>query len=340
MPRAHWLPSLLIVLSSSCGGGDSGNADASASFDGPPSTSSDGAAATADGSTLDAAPADASSTADGAATDTAPASSGMDMGMAGVGDPPPTTGDLYCMTGPAASDDVAYYYGYSQFCTIMRADAPPITDFQKSSASGVCAYGLGGKLVDSCPRDNLAATCGKNGVTVGVSGWRLIYKSSVTPDAEAVANDYLPTCGTAPVLDLVGTRLTRTCQGTVTLKVDGVVKTFDKNRVCTWKSNGTIAEYFIVADTATGDRINLDIKRQASAYSFGGAPLMPGVTYLEGGTKAYVVSADPAAAMLQVTKFEEKGAGLTATFSPGTLKSGTDARTLTEGTVDIQLVSP
>ena len=61
-----------------------------------------------------------------------------------------------------------------------------------NSASGLCVYGLGGKLVDSCPRDNLAATCGKNFVTVGVSGWRLIYKSSVTPDAEAVAVDAWP----------------------------------------------------------------------------------------------------------------------------------------------------
>jgi hypothetical protein len=53
-----------------------------------------------------------------------------------------------------------------------------------------------------------------------------------------------------------------------------------------------------------------------------------------------VVPTDPAAAMLEVTKYEAKRAGLTATFSPGTLESAAEMRTLTEGMVDIQIAAP
>jgi hypothetical protein len=75
-------------------------------------------------------------------------------------------------------------------------------------------------------------------------------------------------------------------------------------------------------------------------YDYGNGPVAKGASYLEGGTKAFVVPTDPAAAMLTVTKYESKGAALAATFSPGALKSGNDMRTLTEGVVDIQIAAP
>ena len=254
----------------------------------------------------------------------------------------PAGGDFFCMAGPQPSDAAAYIYGWNSYCVVITADAPPLTMVQKNTAVTYCAYMIGGKEVTSCPRDNVVAYCqAPVGFMSGLKATKLLYKSNILPDAETAAADPLAACLLSTQYDPAGNSLARACKGTISIKVDGQLKDFNTNRACSWKTDGTQSEYFVTADTAAGDRVMFVIHKTADGkYDYGNGPVAKGASYLEGGNKAFVVPTDPAAAMLTVTKYEAKGAALSATFSPGTLKSGTDMRTLTEGVVDIQIVAP
>jgi hypothetical protein len=120
------------------------------------------------------------------------------------------------------------------------------------------------------------------------------------------------------------------------------MKSFTEKRSCSWRTDGGgQSQYFISADTPTNDRVMLVIHKTVDGkYDFGNLPGAMSASYLEGGTKAYVVPVDPAMAMLQVTKYEAKGAGLSATVSPGAIKNASEMRTLTEGVIDIQIAAP
>ncbi len=99
------------------------------------------------------------------------------------------------------------------------------------------------------------------------------------------------------------------------------------------------SEYAVIADTTAGERIMVDVVKQNGMYAFGGGPLTAAVGYLEGNTP-YTVPKDPQAQTLMVTKHEDKGTALMATFTLGELRNANTSRTVTDGVLDIQIVAP
>lgn len=307
-------------------------------------------------SNSDASPIDASATADtnvdGASAIVDTAAAGQDAKvtaqdaatMTMMGAPIPASGGYFCQQGPQLNDGAAYYFGWNSFCTIIGDGVTPLTDSQKMKAATYCTLILAGKQVTSCPRDNVVAYCVPYAedplFPMGTTGWKLIYQSKINAEAESVAANALGTCG-GRLYDTSGKSLSRECKGTITMNVDGQAKSFTENRTCTWKSDGGAAEYFLSVDTPTNDRLHVLIKKENGKYTFGNALRGQNASYLDGATmKAFVVPADPGAGVLNVTKFEAKGAGLTATLAPGVIKNGTTSRALTDGVIDIQIVSP
>jgi hypothetical protein len=322
------------LMFAACGSSGGSAGDGSAPGDGSTVTGDTAVINPGDG----AMTADTAMTADGAAgADQAP---GIDMGTTSMDPGLPAMADHACLNGPVANDDGALYFGLDTTCTITQVPMPPVTPMQKMAFDYACGfYGGPAKVVDNCPRDNIVAYCYGQGVGPGTKGWKLIYKSKVTPDAEAVALNAIQTCGTNTIHDASGALMpARTCKGTITAKVNGVDKVFDKNRVCTFKNNGTKAQYFAVGDTATGDRLTLFIERQNGMYTFGNS-ILAASGYLEGGAKAFTVG-NPAMQMIQVSKFEDKGAAITGTFTIGELKNAAEVRTITDGVLDVSIVTP
>jgi hypothetical protein len=331
MKRALLVPTCLsLFVLVGCGSSDSPGGDGSAA-------PGDGSVPGADTSVSNA---DGSTTADTAMTGT-DGGTAMDQAAgtdaaATTSDPIPVMGDHYCMSGPQPSEDVQYVLGVDTACTITKAPMP-LTAMQKMTYDYLCTfYGGAVKVVDSCPRDNVVAYCVGQGVAPGTKGWKLIYKSKVTPDTEAVALNALGLCPGGKLYDAGGMPIAvRTCKGTFTAKVNGVDKSFTEHRVCALRSIGTKAEYAIIGDTTTGDRLSLLVGRDNGVFKIGNA-VYPSAAYLEGGTKPFAAG-NPATQMITVTKSEDKGGVLTATFTIGDLKNASESRTITEGVLDLSI---
>jgi hypothetical protein len=330
---------ILSLVSFGCGSSGGSSTDGGGTGDGMASPGADGSVSPgADG----AASMDVSSNpgTDGSATDMAPSSS--DGGVTNIG-PIPAMGDQYCQAGPQPSEDFQYALGYDSTCLITQAPMSPLTAMQKMGYDYACTFYGGAKVVADCPRDNVVAYCAGQGLSAIVGGmlppvtkgWKLIYKSAVLPDTNAVALNGFGLCPAGTLHDAGGTAIpVRTCKGTFSAKVNGVDKSFTEKRTCYLKSLGTKAEFGIIADTATNDRLSLIVGRDAMGmYKIGNA-VYPSAAYLEGGTKPFAVAPMQT---ITVTKLDEKAGTMTATFNIGEIKSGNDSRMITDGVLDLQL---
>jgi hypothetical protein len=321
--------SSLVLAACGSSGGSSG--DGSAPGDGSTSTGDTAGTGPGDGSLAGDSPAGT----DGAAgTDQAP---GIDMGTTAMDPGIPAMGDHYCMNGPQASEDVQVLLGFDSTCTITKAPMPPLTAMQKMSYDYFCTfYGGATKVVDNCPRDNVVAYCLGQGVAPGTKGWKLIYKSKATPDADAVALNPLGLCGLDKIYDASGAPIPpRSCKGTFSAKVNGVDKAFTEHRVCSYRGIATKGEYAIIGDTTTGDRMTLLIGNDNNGVYKVGNAVYPSAGYLE-GSKVFAV-ANPAMQMVTVSKFELKNAVLTGTFTIGELRNANESRTITDGVIDLTI---
>jgi hypothetical protein len=331
---------ILSFVSFGCGGSDGSSTDGSpATGDGPAPTADGSVSPGADGSvSMDVA--SNPGTDGGTAADMAPASS--DGAVTNIG-PIPAMGDHYCQAGPQPSEDYQFALGYDATCLITQAPMSPLTAMQKMGYDYACTFYGGAKVVADCPRDNVVAYCTGLGLQplIGgmlppvTKGWKLIYKSAVLPDTNAVALNGFGLCPGGTLYDASNAPIpVRTCKGTFTTKVNGVDKSFTEKRTCTVKSVGMKAEFAIVGDTTTNDRLSLLVARDAmGAYKIGNF-VYPSAAYLEGGTKPFAVATMQT---VTVTKLDEKAGTLTATFNIGEIKSGNDSRMITDGVLDLQL---
>lgn len=293
----------------------------------------------------DANASDASGT-DGASTvgDTAAATDAA--GDADAAATPQTlpVGEHFCLHNNTAAA-VEWALGWGTSCILSVASPPPFTPALKTAADYWCTfYDEQATKPASCPpKEDMIGFCEVwPNPAAGLKAWRLIYKSKLLPDTDALSlNMAASGCLTANAPDGKPIAV-RKCTGTVTAKVDGVAKDFSKELHCTYKNDGSKAAYFVEANTASTDRLQLYLLKENGVANFGTddpqTAISKGAGYLEGGTKAFITPVDAAARTFNATVFAEKGAGLTATFSLGGYKSGSgELRTITDGSIAIQI---
>lgn len=230
--------------------------------------------------------------------------------------------------------------GWETVCTVTAADNPPLTAAQKQAADAACTFYPGAMLVADCPpRDNVIAFCpvGAAAGGAGTKTWDLIYKSSVTPDVQALAMGAGRGC--PYTYDLNGREIPKyRCMGSATARVNGVMKTFNVNVNCGYKSDGTRSRYTFNGDSSDGSMGLLVLKT--------GATVTLDATDPSGATAAFYLGADGGGGgfansqmSITATTFLDRGAGLVATFTLGTSDTaqGGAPATVTDGTIDIRL---
>lgn len=252
-------------------------------------------------------------------------------------------GDHFCLHS-TTSAAVEWIRGWNTACVLSVASPPPMTATLKATGDYACTfYDETAKTPASCPpKEDMIGYClVAPNPAPGLKSWRLLYKSKILPDTDALSLN-LAASGCLTALTPDGKPLAaRKCSGTVTAKVNGVAKDFSSKLTCTYKNDGTKAAYFVEADTAATDRLQFYLLQENGKAGFGTddpqTAISKGAAYLEGGSTPYVTPVDAAARTFTATKFAEKGAGLTATFSLGDYKSGKgDVRTITDGKIDIK----
>jgi hypothetical protein len=332
---------LSVVVMGACGGGDEpgGSGGAGGGGAGGASGGAGGAAGTG-GSGAGAGGGGSGGAGTGGAGTGGAGGGGMDA-AAGDGGAAIPTGDHFCMV--KKMEALQWSFGFDSRCVItetpMGGLLPPAT--VKMQIDNACTYVHGGTLAQSCPRDNMVAYCTGGFAPAGAKSTVLVYNSKLTPDAEHVALNVIAHCAGATVRDPGGQVVARACKGTVSAKVDGQMVAFSKVLNCWYKSDGTRGHYLIDASSANNANIKLAFVSQGGTYGYDTDPLgFMGAGYSEGVT-AFALPANPAARTVNVTKFAARGAGLTATFSVGELRAGSSmVRTITEGSIDIQLAAP
>jgi hypothetical protein len=148
-------------------------------------------------------------------------------------------------------------------------------------------------------------------------------------------------CPGATIHDPSGQVFARACKGTVSAKVDGQPVTFSKTLNCWYKTDGNKRHYLIDASSATNANLKLAFLSEGGVHGYDTDPLgFNGAGYSEGAT-VFALSTNPAGRTVMATKFAERGGGLIATFNIGELRAGSNTtRTITEGTIDVQLAAP
>ncbi len=230
--------------------------------------------------------------------------------------------------------------GWETVCTVTAADNPPLTAAQKQAADAACTFYLGAMVVADCPpRENVIAFCpvGAAAGGAGTKTWDLIYKSSVTPDVEALAMGAGRGC--PYTYDLNGREIPKyRCMGSAAALVNGVMKTFNVNVNCGYKSDGTRSRYTFNGDTISSDRLGLLVLKT-------GALVTLDTTDPFGATAAFYLGADGGGGFansqmrITATTFLDRGAGLVATFTLGTSDTaqGGAPATVTDGMIDIRV---
>ncbi len=255
----------------------------------------------------------------------------------------PPAGEHFCLsTNPP---ETVWDRGWETMCRVTAAHMPPLSAAQRQMADERCTrYGLG-TVVQACPpRGDVIAFCtlastGNGGA--GTQTWDLVYRTSVLPDVEAAAlNRGQPVC--PYMYDLTGREITRRpCLGSVTARVNGVMKTFNWLS-CEFKSDGVRSRYFINADSMEGagaDRMILLVLKTGAVVSFQTTDPLYGPAYY-GGADGTGGGFDVQMMTLSATTFLDRGAGLVATFTLGESTSPTPGRptaTVTDGTIDIRI---
>jgi hypothetical protein len=251
------------------------------------------------------------------------------------------TGEHFCQQTNAG--EALWQQGYETKCIVTAPDIPPLTAAQKQAADEACFYQPG--VVPNCPpRSDVIAFCA-GGLPAGGGGtktWTLVYKSSVTPDVEALSlgtgGPYCP----EGMYDLTGRKIeSRPCIGSLTARVNGVMKSFNVRLGCAYKSDGTRSRYQISGYTTDGspyDRLDLEVVKSGGTVAFDrtGISQTGGAFYQGGDGSGGAFSSNQPS--INATTFLDRGGGLVATFSLGTSDpTAGPAATITEGTIDIRI---
>ncbi len=250
-------------------------------------------------------------------------------------------GEHFCQQTNAG--EVLWQQGYETMCIVTAADTPPLTAAQKQAADEACFYQPG--VVPNCPpRSDVIAFCA-GGLPAGGAGtktWKLVYKSSVTPDVEALSlgtgGPYCP----SGMYDLNGRKIEyRPCIGSLTARVNGVMKSFNSRFDCGYKSDGTRSRYQISGYNygSPYDRLDLEVVKSGGTVAFDrtGISQNGGAFYVGGDGSGGPFTSSQLS--INATTFLDRGGGLVATFSLGTsdpIAAGSTA-TITEGTIDVRI---
>jgi hypothetical protein len=253
-------------------------------------------------------------------------------------------GEQFCQQTNAG--EMLWQQGYETTCIVTAADNPPLTAAQKQAADTACSFQQPGIVPNCPPRSDVIAFCA-GGLPAGGTGtqsWMLVYKSSVTPDVDALSlgtgGPYCP----EGMYDLNGRKIdARPCAGSLTARINGVMKSFNVHLGCAWKSDGTRSRYQLSGYSTDGspyDRLDLAVIKSGSTVGFDRNDIgQTGGAYYQGsdGSGGPFTSSQPS---INATTFLDRGGGLVATFSLGTsdATAGGTTATITDGTVDIRIL--
>jgi hypothetical protein len=259
---------------------------------------------------------------------------------AGEAAPGIPAGDHFCHS--KKMEALQWAFGYDSRCVISEIPEngalPPAT--VTTMLNNACAYVHGGTVVTSCSRDDVVAYCTGGFPLFGVTATTLVYRSSFSPDAEHVALNSIAFCPGLDIREPGGQTVVRKCKGTVSAKVDGQMVTFSNLLNCFYKTNGTKRHYLIDATAASNANIKLAFISEGGAHGFDLDPLgFGGIGYWDG--IPFVLPTDTTARTAAITTFSDRGARLTGTFAAGEVRGGSNmVRTITDGTIDIQITAP
>ena len=347
--------SLLALLTACSDGGNEGPDD------GTTDTSSTGSGdVSPDTGTVDTSADDSSSTdtgaeADSSQNDTSVADTGAEDAASDTATPiapDPSEGDRFCLVDEPAADAL-WIYGSGKRCYAITLPDPwdPANETTLSSACSsvmVNSVSSRGQLVDACPAEDIVGVCPSLQLS-GLPAWQgyrtkaFVYDSPITPDVASLARNSLSTCDTqdGPILAPDGSERRAVCTGSATATFtpsDGAAteQTFTVP-LCSYKRIADRIEYNIpiISDQGLASQrtFTLRVTRQAGAFDrVGGLGTPVGILNLGG----FWQTAPGVTQGLEVTNFDENGAGLTATYDLQMSDVLNPARTATmRGTLQI-----
>ena len=267
--------------------------------------------------------------------------------------PDPSEGDRFCLVDEPAADAL-WVYGSGKRCyaiTLPDSWDPANETTLSSACSSVMVNSVSsrGQLVDACPAEDIVGVCPSLHLS-GLPAWQgyrtkaFVYGSPITPDVASLARNSLATCDTqdGPILAPDGSERRAVCAGSATATFtpsDGAAteQTFTVP-LCSYKRIADRIEYNIpiiaYQGLASQRTFTLRVTRQAGAFDrVGGLGTPVGILNLGG----FWQTAPGVTQGLEVTNFEENGAGLTATYDLQMSDVLNPARTATmRGTLQIE----